>query len=241
MIDDAQNTQQNYSIDSDSTVPATATITLPTEQDSQQEEQEIERLKNERLELLQDAGYMTRSLYRSCLRSIHLLRLGNANDMTDFQEREEKQKSDRLDRRTFSFEPPVDRENELSSRALYYLAFLNESFHQEVDCLVSADPWKEDQVTRFTHLMRQGEHRRKWILGDYKFDDPFSKQWDEEFFVDWEGRAQKLIRDTYELKGWLFQKDFINNDEDDSNNDIDIDWEEDDDDDFDEEGKDSIK
>lgn len=176
-------------------------------------------LQKQRTELFLEAGYMTRSLYRSCLRNINLIRNGSDKDIKDFETREEREKSDRSSA-TFSFEPSVDRENELSSRALYYLAFLKESFNQEVDCL-AAEPWKEDNVIRFIHLMRQGEERRKWVLNDYGFDDPFRDKWDEDLFVKWEEQVQKLIHETYELKDWRFQKDFTNVDEDD---DGDIEW-----------------
>jgi hypothetical protein len=212
------------------TPPTTTTMPRPTEKSVLEDEKKMARFKQERRELLRDAGYMTRSLYRSCLRSIYLIRKGNENDMAEFQQREEQEKSDRLNRgpsMSFSFEPPVDRENELSSRALYYLAFVNESFHQEVDCLIS-DPWKEDQVTRFIHLMREGEEKRKWVLKEYKFEDSFSKQWNGDMFNDWEARARQLIFDSYQLKGWLFQKDFINDDDDGINDDVIIDWGEDD-------------
>ncbi len=223
--------EQKHSIDNlESATAKDARTTQPTDKNELHVQKVNERLHCERLELLKDAGYITRSLYRSCLRSIYLIRQGNENDMAEFQSREEKQKADRIEKRMsmeFSYEPPVDRENELSSRASYYRAFLNESFYQEVDCLIS-DPWKEDQVTRFIHLMRQGEEKRRWILNDYKFDDPFSKQWDNQLCLSWEKRAKKLISDTYELNGWLLQKDFINDDADDTGTyDEDIDWGED--------------
>eukprot|EP00558_Chaetoceros_sp_UNC1202_P005838 CAMPEP_0197256792 /NCGR_PEP_ID=MMETSP1429-20130617/76623_1 /TAXON_ID=49237 /ORGANISM="Chaetoceros sp., Strain UNC1202" /LENGTH=65 /DNA_ID=CAMNT_0042720461 /DNA_START=48 /DNA_END=241 /DNA_ORIENTATION=+ len=65
---------------------------------------------------------MTKSLYRTCIRCIKLLRNGNRYDEDDFQTREEEQKKQLESSTSFTFEPPVDRDNELSSRAQYYMA-----------------------------------------------------------------------------------------------------------------------
>ena len=199
-----------------------------TEPHTQEKEEQRKRLEQERKLLFHEAGVMTKSLYRSNLRCVNLIREGNQHDVADFEAREEEQKSERLNTSisaSFSFQPPVDRNNELSSRALYYLAFAKESFNQEVDCLVS-DPWREENLTRFLYLIRQGEERRKWVLEDYKFVDPYPDKWDEDSLVKWEDSAWKLIRETYKLNGWLFKDDFANDDKD--YVDEGIDWDEDD-------------
>jgi len=188
-----------------------------------------QRISEERTTLFREAGILTKSLYRSSLRCVNFIREGNQHDLADFEAREEQQKTGRFKKdftASFSFEPPVERENELSSRAMYYLAHAKESFHQEVDCLV-ADPWREEHLKRFIYLMRQGEEKRKWILEDYRFLDPYPHKWDEEQMQEWEGKAWKLIRETYALNGWLYQDDFTTDDED--YQDEGIDWDEDDD------------
>jgi len=197
--------------------------------DESKDEIQVQRLQEDRVQLFKEAGMMTKALYRSCLRSVNLIRDGNQHDFADFEAREEEQKTDRLQKSisaSFSFEPPVDRDNELSSRALYYLAYTKESFHQEVDCLV-AEPWREDNLKRFLYLIKQGERKRKWVLEDYKFDDPHTNKWEEVKLEVWEAKAWKLIRETYDSNGWVYQDDFANNDED--YQDEGIDWDEDDD------------
>lgn len=175
--------------------------------------QPSKHLQEQRATLIHDAGIMTKSLYRSCLRCVQLIRHGNEHDMADFDEREKQQKLNRskqgfsgFDGFSSSLEPPVDRDNELSSRAMYYLAFAKESFHQEIDCL-EQDPWRIENVKRFLYLMRQGEERRKWLLQEYKFEDPYAEKWNEDKLLDWEEKAWKLVKETYESNGWVYQKD----------------------------------
>mmetsp|Transcript_1059 Transcript_1059/g.1288 ORF Transcript_1059/g.1288 Transcript_1059/m.1288 type:complete len:291 (-) Transcript_1059:42-914(-) len=167
-------------------------------------------IENERNALFQEAGQMTRSLYRACIRCSKYMRLGNENDEANFLAREEEQKANRSSKSmtvSFSFEPPVDRENELSSRASYYLAFTKESFGQEIDCL-NNNPWREDNIERFLYLIRQGEEKRKWILNDYKFDDPYDQMFDDQKLKSFEERAWILLKKTYERNGWLFKSDY---------------------------------
>lgn len=93
-------------------------------------------------ELLKEANYLTKTLYRKCLKSIQSLARGNKRDETDFSEREQSEK-DQLDElfssdssssknknnnRVSLMSPPVNRQNELSSRANYYQAFTREHF-----------------------------------------------------------------------------------------------------------------
>jgi len=189
-------------------------------------------LESERTELFQEATYLTKSLYRSCLRSVSMLQRGNQHDENEFKNREEEQEAS-LANGKFSFEPSVDRENELYSRGMYYDAYCKESFSQEVDCLHS-NPWREDNLSRFLYLMRKGEEKRKWILKDYKFDDPFADNFEEQRLKLFEEEAMELVNETYKIKGWAFQKDFQQGgDEDVSKNEDDdkdgIDWDEDDD------------
>jgi outer membrane phospholipase A len=197
--------------------------------DESKDEVQVQRLQEDRVQLYKEAGMMTRALYRSCLRNVNLIRDGNQHDFADFEAREEEQKTGRLKKAitaSFSFEPPVDRDNELSSRALYYLAYTKESFHQEVDCL-EVEPWREDNLNRFLFLMKEGDEKRKWVLNDYKFDDPHANKLEEVKLEEWEAKAWKLIRETYDSKGWVYLDDFAKDDED--YKDEGIDWDEDDD------------
>lgn len=95
-------------------------------------------------QLLKEANYLTKTLYRKCLKSIQSLARGNERDESDFSEREQSEK-DQLDEllssdrsssskkntnnnRVSLMSPPVNRQNELSSRANYYQAFTREHF-----------------------------------------------------------------------------------------------------------------
>jgi hypothetical protein len=205
--------------------------------DTQQQRRQIQptHLQEKRAQLFHDAGVMTKSLYRSCLRCIQLIRHGNEHDMADFDEREQQMLNRSKNQFDFhvslsSFEPPVDRDNELSSRAMYYLAFAKESFHQEIDCL-EQDPWRVDNVKRFLYLIRQGEERRKWLLHEYQFEDPYAEKWDEDKVLEWEEKAWKLVKETYDSNGWVYQKDdvIMGDDGIDAMDDDGIDWDETDD------------
>mmetsp|Transcript_1342 Transcript_1342/g.2513 ORF Transcript_1342/g.2513 Transcript_1342/m.2513 type:complete len:373 (-) Transcript_1342:234-1352(-) len=84
-------------------------------------------------ELLNEASYLTRILYRKCLQSVKLLSEGNARDEDDFSEREMKERNEfndnaSVDLERVSMAPPVNRENELDSRANYYKSFTREHF-----------------------------------------------------------------------------------------------------------------
>jgi hypothetical protein len=122
---------------------------------------EKQELEKERIQLFQEAKAMTLSLYRTCIRCTKRIRHGNAYDEEQFQIREDEQKSNRIrssPSKSLSFEPPVDRDNELESRALYYLAFTKEAFGQEVDCLTKnkSSLWREEDISRFIYLLKQG-------------------------------------------------------------------------------------
>lgn len=206
-------------------------------------EQREQKLLQEQNYLFQEAKSLTKSLYRKCFRSVRLLSRGNTDDEKEFIQRE-KDRLDLINGNSFQYAPPVDRQNELSSRAMYYLAFLQESFHQEIDCLVlypnsnkndsNSQFWKEEQVKRFVYLMRQGEKRRQWILMSYKFDaNDKIKQQDSELserkLMGWELRADCFIKEVYQMKGWLTKSDYQNDivheeDINDKNNDLDEEW-----------------
>lgn len=94
--------------------------------------------------LLKEANYLTKTLYRKCLKSIQSLARGNERDETDFSEREQSEldqldelyssstakdgTSNNTNNRVSLMAPPVNRQNELSSRANYYQAFTREHF-----------------------------------------------------------------------------------------------------------------
>ena len=81
-----------------------------------------------------------------------------------------------------SMDIPVDREDELRSRADYYYDSAKEQIVAESDCL-NDDPWLEmtmkQNVSRFLRLLRNGERQRRWILQDFKFNDPYVDICDE--------------------------------------------------------------
>jgi hypothetical protein len=74
--------------------------------------------------------------------------------------------------------PPVDREDELRSRAEYYTQYARELFVQESDCLPHTTEWTEQHITRYLHHLRRGDEHRRWLLADMKFEDPFRKSFD---------------------------------------------------------------
>ena len=176
-------------------------------------------IADEREFLVAEASAMTKSLYRTCLRSVEILRPGNGRDEADFAEREEAQLrmfDDDDDDATSTgggkgtgtagslsaFSPPVDRSNELESRAEYYAEWTRENFAQEMDCLAT-EPWREDDVARYLHFLRVGEERRRWVLKDYGFDDPFGDIFDPDQVDRFEKRATKFLEHSYGSRGWL--------------------------------------
>lgn len=209
--DDQNNDSQNTANGSSSSgsTPVNNPLSSTNNDDNsieqqQQQHQKQQEIKKEREELFQEAHLITLSLYRTCLRCIRIMRPGNSHDDQDFTKREESQLqamenlnigSSKTSGGTFSFEPPVDRENELTSRAFYYLAHVQESFGQEVDCLAK-DPWMEDDIERFVHLMAKGEERRRWIMKEYKFKDPYIDSWDGSRLDRFEVRVTDFVKKT---------------------------------------------
>jgi len=175
----------------------------------------IKAITDERDFLVAEASAMTKSLYRTCLRSVEILRPGNDRDDADFAEREEAQlrmfddvdstgdgKGTGTAGSLSAFSPPVDRANELESRAEYYAEWTRENFAQEMDCLAT-EPWREDDVARYLHFLRVGEERRRWVLKDYGFDDPFGDVFDPDRVDSFETRATKFLEHSYGSRGWL--------------------------------------
>ena len=183
--------------------------------------------KEERTILVEEAGFLGRSLYRACLRSVNVLRPGNQYDEKDFKAREEQQYSEDHAGGAviFSMEPPVNRDNELQSRADYYYTHMRENYNSDSQCL-DRDPWKEHDVEVFLHFLRTGEKRRRYVLKDYRFKDPYRSMYDAERIKQFETRAADLLRDTYEANGWLLQSD-IKPEDYDTEHDPDFDFEDD--------------
>jgi len=157
----------------------------------------------EREQLLAEASALTRSLYRSCIRSVRAIRYGNEHDERQFQEieRKMKEKPKQTDPRLsmLSMLPPVDREDELRSRAEYYMQYAHENFIQESDCL-NHDELEAGHIARFFHFLRGGEAQRKWLLTDMQFPDPCAKAFDEKRVKEFEERAMAAIERMKELK-----------------------------------------
>ena len=165
--------------------------------------------QEEREVLLEEAGFLARSLYRACIRSIKLMRPGNQHDEDDFKEREERQFSNLNDEKAdlfFSMRPPVDRKNELRSRAEYYHAHLRENFNSDSQCL-DKNPWNEHDIQACLYFLRHGEKSRRYILKDYRFEDPYSSKYDVERINKFEARAVELLRDTYKANGRVLLAD----------------------------------
>ncbi|GAX10682.1 hypothetical protein FisN_14Lh193 [Fistulifera solaris] len=130
--------------------------------------------------LREEAKALTLKLYRACVRSVRHIRHGNALDEAEFQRREEERldllydDSSTIKRNPMlSMLPPVDRQDELRSRAEYYLQYARDYFQQEAGCL-DGEQWFQQRVARYVYSLHRGEHQRKWLLQDMGFDDPFS-------------------------------------------------------------------
>ena len=131
-----------------------------------------------REDLVEEAAALTRSLYRICLRSIKVIRWGNAFDDKEFEKREEEFANPSAGG-MLSMAPPPNKEDELRSRAEYYKSYAREYFVQESDCLDN-DPLLERDIKRYLYYLRKGEKDRKWLLGDMMFKDPFKNSLDQE-------------------------------------------------------------
>ena len=152
-----------------------------------------------RQRLADEAASMTKSLYRSCLRSIKLIRWGNAYDDQEFERREEDYLKPSGPGGMISMAPPPDKEDELRSRAEYYHSFTRECFTQESDCL-DHDPWREKDTRRYLYYLRKGEKDRKWLLSDMMFPDPYKASFDHERVERWEALSKKHLGDDEDVE-----------------------------------------
>jgi hypothetical protein len=111
-------------------------------------------------DLLYQAAFLTKSLYRRCLHSIKVIRWGNEFDDLEFQKRQEEFRNpERRGSGVLSMAPPpnkVHKDDELRSRAEYYLSYAREHFTQESDCLEN-DPLKEQDIQRYLYYLSKGE------------------------------------------------------------------------------------
>lgn len=147
--------------------------------------------------MVEEAGALTRSLYRLCLRSVKVIRHGNEFDEKEFQKREE-EFSNPTPGGVFSMAPPPNREDELRSRAEYYQSYAREYFIQESDCLDN-DPLDERDVRRYLYYLRKGEKDRKWLLGDMLFPDPHKTAFDVKRVERFEAMAKRYFGEDEEV------------------------------------------
>ena len=138
-------------------------------------------------DLRRQAEVITKSLYRTCLRSIRHIRHGNKYDFEEFRKREEEFRNGKSDGGgILSMAPPPNPEDELRSRAEYYHSYAREYFVQESDCLGyyndpttygagtnTATKLSQKDIDRYLYYVRKGEKDRRWLLGDMMFDDPY--------------------------------------------------------------------
>ena len=146
--------------------------------------------EDERQKLLQEAAFLTRSLYRLCLRSVNVIRPGNDMDNREFKRREEEFVSQKPG--LLSMARPPDREDELESRADYYYSYARESFLQESDCL-DENPLRWKDLKRFLYYLRKGDKDRKWLLGDMMFPDPYKDSMDASRIQKFEDLARQHV------------------------------------------------
>jgi len=144
-----------------------------------------------REDLLDEAAYLTKSLYRSCIRSVRLIRWGNAFDDKEFERREEEFQNPTAGG-VISMAPPPNREDELRSRAEYYHSYTREYFTQESDCLDNV-PLQERDIRRYLYYLRKGNKDRKWLLGDMMFPDPYKNSFDQERAKRFEAMSKKYL------------------------------------------------
>jgi hypothetical protein len=206
-------------------------------------EQEGASFDNEIHELRKEARALSLSLYRACLRSIKHIRGGNQQDEHEFSVRERARiesfsdldvsskrseggsasspKSRNKGRSggdgMINFLPPVNRLDELRSRADYYASFARENFLQEWDCLGSPESntlpvakvsamtsptssgWNQQMVNRYINLLRRGNAHRQWLLSDLKFSDPI-KAFSAEFcFINDTARLRQFEQRSLQI------------------------------------------
>eukprot|EP00592_Proboscia_alata_P008322 CAMPEP_0194356878 /NCGR_PEP_ID=MMETSP0174-20130528/4446_1 /TAXON_ID=216777 /ORGANISM="Proboscia alata, Strain PI-D3" /LENGTH=330 /DNA_ID=CAMNT_0039126661 /DNA_START=140 /DNA_END=1132 /DNA_ORIENTATION=+ len=195
----------------DATTATAADVELENDDTSIRCAAALEKRSLERQKLLRIARSLTLSLWRRSLRSVNHMRQGNAHDEESFQTREDEQRKRMMNIQNFSFDDdmsmdvPVDREDELRSRADYYIDSGKEQIFEESDCL-DDDPWLEismkQNVSRFLRFLRKGEKQRRWVLKEFKFKDPYVDNSDKERLSNWEEKAWQLLKETHEAKGF---------------------------------------
>lgn len=156
-----------------------------------------------REDLLAEAAFLTKSLYRTCLRSVKVIRFGNQFDDKEFERREEEFRNPkRGGGGVLSMAPPPDKEDELRSRAEYYHSYTREYFTQESDCLDN-DPLQERDVRRYLYYLRKGDKDRKWLLGDMMFPDPYKTALDQDRIKEFQAMAKTYFgeEDDEEMDG----------------------------------------
>ena len=141
--------------------------------------------------LKKEASLLTKKLWKSSLKSVQAIALGNAVDEVRFSKLEKLQ----LEKPTML---PVNRDDELKSRANYYYNYAREQIEQESDIFETLD-WSltagykgdhvkeesssptsltKDQIHRYFYFLRKGEEQRLYILRKYKFEDPCPTSFD---------------------------------------------------------------
>eukprot|EP00536_Pseudo-nitzschia_multiseries_P001188 jgi/Psemu1/180218/e_gw1.14.49.1 len=162
-----------------------------------------------REDLLNEAAFLTKSLYRNCIRSVRLIRWGNEFDDKEFERREEEFQNPTAGG-IMSMAPPPNKEDELRSRAEYYYSYAREYFTQESDCLDN-DPLMERDVRRYLYYLRKGDKDRKWLLGDMMFSDPYKNSLDKDRIARFEAMSKKYLGEDEEeeeqKKNPLFDND----------------------------------
>lgn len=143
-------------------------------------------------DLLDEASHLTKMLYRSCLRSVRVIRWGNEFDEKEFQRREEDFLKPSGPDGRISMAPPPDKEDELRSRAEYYHSYARESFTQESDCLDN-EPLRERDIKRYLYYLRKGEKDRQWLLADMMFPDPYKMSLDNKRVKRFEALAKRYL------------------------------------------------
>ncbi len=157
-------------------------------------------------DLLEEAEYLTKSLYRNCLRSVRLIRWGNEFDDKEFQRREEEFQNPTAGG-VMSMAPPPNKEDELRSRAEYYHSYAREYFTQESDCLDN-DPLQERDIRRYQYYLRKGEKDRKWLLGDMMFSDPYKNAFDKQRVNRFEEMFKKYLNEDEEEEDFAVEQEF---------------------------------
>ena len=161
------------------------------ESSKQAEEIKKEALEKARLDLLNEASALTKSLYRICLRSVREMRKGNESDEIRFREIEERQRSQSA-QGIVPMSPPVNRANELHSRAEYYTEVACESVWRYAEILED-NPLSEQDIENFIFVLQRGEQRRQWVLREYQFNDPCEGVFDQERLNAFENHAKKYL------------------------------------------------